>query len=298
VKILNKDEELYLILSHFYNKLVLIVKDEQKKLEKDSIYLTLLKLPQNKISRYLTESSIKGIEFNRDDLLQLSELKHIRPLDELGISREYIITIFGLWFVEESIGKIDLELMLNYLQDTKFSFKASKKPLKDIERIVLFSMLCIRNFNEITAMDLNDKQISDNWVGVFNSCSKFLVSLGMVKKEEWRTNREGNEHPISYVMRRANELERKSKHIYQKTGNNQYFLKLFENEKYNNKLLIYLFKLIFNKTDSLDTVNKIYDFCCDLAYDQGMKVRSNFDFIDPSWDSKLKDALQEFLYQT
>lgn len=285
------------ILIHFYNKLETNTIKNHSRLEADSLLLTLIKLPPNKVSKIISDSSINKTIFLGRNFDELVEKGLIKKADELGRSQEYIITAFGIWEIETVQKEFDIIKLLKYFQNTKLSFEISRKPLKNIEKTILFSLISIRNFSIHTAMDLNDQGIRDYWIDIFDSCHNFLYSIDIVNNVKWKTDRAGNEHPISYVMRRANDLPQKSQHIYQKTGSNVYYLDIDRPEVIPGENLQFLFELIIGDVGSIELINNIYTYLCDIAYDKGKNVRNNLDNINPEWDSILKDALDEFIFK-
>ena len=229
------------------------------------------------------------------DLESLAHNGYIRSLDELGKPYEYAITVAGIWCVELNKNEMDINRLLNYFQVTKLSFKVSSKPLQDIEKTILFAMIGIRNFSSAHPMDINNPSLREYWAEIFDMCAKYLRELKVVSKEKWNIFHPGNEHPISYVMRRRKDLPQKTFHIYQSLGNYKYFLDVDNGDP--QKQLFFLYKLIFGRAETKDLIKDIYSFCCDVAYDKSKNVRETFEYINPEWDTILEEAINKFYYE-
>jgi hypothetical protein len=285
------------VLNHFYNRFKNRVIDSQIRIEQNSLLLTVIKLPVNQLSRLLIDSALSNITFSKEELVSLDYKGCIRSLDELGKPHDYVITAAGIWFVEFDKNQLDINRLVSYLQETKLSFKVSSKPLKNIEKTILFAMIAIRNFSFVSPMDINNESFRDDWIEIFDLCTKYLYKNEFVSKEKWNTFHPGNEHAITHVMRRANDLPQKTIHVYQPIGNNRYALDVDNADASPEKQLFFLFKLIFGKIATNEQVENIYSFCCDMAYDKSKQVRESFEYINPEWDTILKDALRRLYYE-
>lgn len=285
------DQQELEILKHFYMKLKGTLAEHGNALEKDSLFLTLIKMSLNKTSKMFAESTISRFGFDTENINSLILKKHIRVFDEFEKTNEYLITAFGIWKIESIENGWNIETLLQYFQENKFTFKVQNKPLKDVERIPLLAMMVMRTFSEIVPMNINDKTTSDAWVSIFDQCAAFLKDMKVVKKATWNTSRRGNEHPISYIMRRSNDLPQKTRHVYNNLGDNKYFLKVDCIER--DKNLLTLIKLVFGKIDSFGQKNKIYTFMTDLAYDKSKNIGGNNQYITPDWDQILENVLNE-----
>lgn len=285
------------VLSHFYNHFKNRIMDSQIKIEHKSLLLTVIKLPVNQLSRLLTDSTLNNRSFSQAELDRLAHERYVRPLGELGKPHDYAITVNGIWYVEFNKNDMDINRLLDYFQETKLSFKVTNKPLKDIEKTILFAMIAIRNFSAALPMDLNTPSFGDYWIEIFDMCTNYLYKIEAVSKEKWNTLRPGNEHPISYVMRRANDLPQKTIHIYQTLGKHQYFLNVDHGDTPPQKQLLFLYKLILGHVETKELIKDIHAFCCDVAYDKSKNVRETFEYINPEWDTILEEALTKLYYE-
>ena len=289
-------EKLFNELRHFYNKLDNVLTGEKVKLIKESIFITLIKMPPNRITKLLADAALSDKAFYDADLRELMKGGYISESSDIEKIHQYLITALGIWTIETQMKKVDLPQVLQFFQETKFSSGVSDKPLDDKEKIILTSMIAIRNFSLSAAMDLNDKSKSDSWTEIVNETAKFLQMNGFIGKLNWIPSQAGNEHPVNYAMRRAQDLPQKSKHIYDSTGGNRYYLEINAKGEEPKTKLKFLFSIILGKVKSKADIKNIHTFLCNLAYDKGKNVRESFEYIDPKWDSIIEDALDDFYY--
>lgn len=285
------------ILGHFYNKLFHTIISSKTKIDNKSLILTIIKLNANQVSKFIIDSGIQEDQFLTNDIHELSKMKLIRKLDEFEIPIKYVITTFGLWYIEEERNIIDITRLLNYFQEVKMSLLVSDKPLKSVEKVILLSMISARNFAADASMNTNDVVIRDNWLDIFNLSARFLYSVKTINKKEWITSNQGHEHPVTYVMRRANDLPQKTKHIYKTLGNNRYYLDIDNKQEDPQKKLLFLLSIIFNKKEIQDIREDLFKFLRNLSYDMGIKVRNNILYINPEWDRIVEKTIDELYYQ-
>lgn len=283
------------ILKKFYRKLYYNVLRSEKKLESDSVLLTLIKITSNKTSKLLNDSAIISTAFSQTDLELLLKKRYIRPSNENNKVEQYILTAQGIWCVEKVDKGFTEGTIINFIQNKYFSFSDTSKPLTDTEKVILLSMLGARTFSIDSPMDLNKRNVCDYWLTIFQQSYEFLQSQNWVKKNGLSFEKQGNEHPVVYAMRRANNLPRKTQHIYSFSNKNskQYFLDLFENGTLSLPKLKILFKLIFENIDDLDCRDRILQFCEYVAYEKSKYVKENFKFIDNKCDTLLKESLTQ-----
>lgn len=289
------DDSIENVLRHFYNKLDSVITTEKIRLYKKSIFLTLIKIPTNKTTKLLSDAAISNKYFRESVLQSLLQDGFIREISDIEMRHKYCITALGIWAIETQTSKVDLISLINFFQETKYTSGESNKPLADVEKIILLSLIAIRNFSVNSAMDLNENKKRDYWIEIFSNVADYLYGKGCIKKSKWQPSNAGNEPPVNFVMRRSRDLPQKTKHIFVFVGNSKYYLDI-ENEERRNIILKFLFSIIFGKIESKTALNEIHSFLCKMAYDQGKNVRENFDFINDAWDSILKEALDDLFY--
>ena len=290
------DSNLQNILVHFYNRLATSLARSRSHLERKSLFLTMVRLPVNQLSKLMKESALDNLSFAERDLGQLARDGYIRLTDDVGKSHAYTITAKGIWYIEATKNEMDLPRLFDYFQETKLSPGTGKKPLTEIEKIILYSMMSMRTFSTLGAMDITEASVGDAWIEVFDMSAKHLRLIGAIAKQEWSTSRRGNEHPVAYVMRRANDLPQKTKHIYVPLGKNRYFLDVERLGESPRPRLLILCRALLGRIENKETVDMIYEFLCDMAYDKSKLVRENLEFVTPEWDTVLRESLDEFYY--
>jgi len=284
------------ILVHFYKKLEKCLKETKNKLDGNSVLLTLVKLTKNKVSEILTQSAIEGSLFEKFEITELTNKNYLRVGDRFDKSAKYILTTHGIWQVESSIKGLNITNILDYYQEDKFSSRLSGSPLSDKDKIILLSMISMRNFSISNAMDLNEDNKCNTWIEVFDDCAEFSKSKKIIKIKNWKPKRLGNEHPVNYVMRRANNLPQKTRHIYQTGRNYQYYLNIPTDFNEAEEKLEILFRLIFDEIKSLIEIEEIHKFLCNSAFEKSVKLISDFDYISPEWDRIMQSALERMYY--
>lgn len=285
------EKELFAILEKFYKKLHDNVIREKKSLEHNSVLFTLIGVSSNTASKLLNDSSIAALAFPKNDLIALEKTGYIHVSETQP--DYYILTALGIWHVEKHQKDLSEESIIKYFQYKYFTFFKGKKELKDTEKIILLSMIGVRNLSINSLMDINKKSVQDYWLNIFRESYNFLLSHNFIKKEEISFEKQGNEHPVSYAMRRADSLPKKTNHIYCKTGNKQYYLKLVESNQLSKSKLKYLFKLIFGKIDEFSLIDDIKEFCNNIAYERSKFVMDNFNFVESKCDEIIKSALKD-----
>jgi hypothetical protein len=290
------EENYYSHLEHFYNKLSKKILSKRVKLIKGSIFLTLIKMTKTRVSELLSESALPDSAFRQSDLKSLILQEYIYESEDIDKKHQYIITALGLWTIEARMKKLEISQLINFFQETKFGSEVSEKPLTDMEKIILTSLIALRNFSPKVPMDLNDKIKREYWIEIFDRSAKYLKYNKLISKEKWGPTNTGNEHSINYVMRRANDLPQKTKHLYRIEGNNTYYLDLLDTAEKSKGKLEFLFSIIFDQVESREELRDILSFLSQLAYDRGKNVRESFEYIDQEWDSIIRDALDDFYY--
>jgi len=290
------NENLLNELKHFYHKLESVLTSNKVKTIKGSLFLTLIKMPPNKISKILHDSALGKEAFYDIDLIDLGKDGLIFEVNDINKKDEYIISALGIWTYEALINKVDVLKLIGFFQDNKFSSGVSKKPLTSTEKIILTSLLALRNFTPETSMNLNDKDIRNCWIEIFNKTADYLCERGFIKDSDWLPAKVGVEHPINNVMRRAQDLPKKTKHIYTAAGDYRYYLNVVGKVEDSKSKIKFLTSLICEKIESKSTVTDLHTFFCNIAYDQAKNVRENFDFINPEWDTIIEQSLIDSYY--
>jgi hypothetical protein len=280
------------LLRIFYLKLHDIISRGEKNLYKKSLLFTLARVSSNKASKYLNESSIRFSLLDKDVFKELAEKMLIRCGD--SSHDEYILTADGIWEFEKTNYGLTERDLVEYIQSKNFSLAPASNGLNDRERVILFALIGIRNFSFESAMDLNDEATPEYWLDILNESYKFLLDNKFIKQDKTIFAKQGNEHPVSYLMVRLNDLPKATKHIFAYGKNRKYYIDILENGSISKDKLLFLFKLVLGKLSDMQKLNGVVEFCSYLANEKSKFVRGNFAFIDASTSLLLKDALQTF----
>jgi hypothetical protein len=288
------DSETGEILLKFYAKLESNIKTSERKLECDSVLFTLMKITSNKASKLLNESSITSRVFDKERIRLLESRDFIRAADDKDKYDEYVLTCQGIWEVEKEKLGADENTILRFIQKKYLSFSVKQKPLSEIERVIILSMIGTRVFSSETPMDLSDPNVRDHWLQIFRDCSVFLMKYKRGSTKTLVLEKQGNEHPIAYAMRHANDLPIKTKQIFVFGSGKRYYLDISEGGKPSKAKIEHLLRLVFGELDRLNQIEEIRAFCESIANEKGKFVRDTFEFIDHDTDSLIHDSLRQF----
>lgn len=291
------ENQFFEILEKFYKRLYDNVLRQEKKMENNSVMLTLIKITSGKTSKLLNDSSIKGLIYPLDYLRELEKGGFIRPSDDKNKLDEYILTAKGIYEVENTNKSLDLNQILNYFQKKYFTFLEVTRPLVDTEKIIILSLIGARVFSIKSPMDLKSHLIQDYWLDIFKDSYKFLCKLELIKTKDLTFEKQGNEHPISYAMRRTDSLRKKTQHIFIPIGNKKYYLDISENDKLSIPKLKRLLILIFESIDEKNILSDITNFCNEIAYKKSKYVKTDFMYIEPKYDVIIKEALKQIYFE-
>jgi hypothetical protein len=291
----NLDQSATLILNALYEKLVQSMVSANKKLVDKSVFLTLLKLSSNDSYNIIRNSSFKFEKAFHNDINILERANYVSKPDDKEKLDELVITTRGIWFIESSKGIIELNDVLKYIQATKLEFPKAKQALVDSEKVILYSMLCVRTFSDEVTMDLNSPDLCIRWQDIIeNKVIPHLRENKIIKLESVIDKKTRNENPISYLMRHANNLPQKTNNLFIPTKKNKYYLSL--NTDHQGKCISqisFLINKIIPTIDSIQLSTNLFQFLCEVAHNQSLYVTTSFDFITINWDQIFKESLDQ-----
>ncbi|MHB0922350.1 MAG: hypothetical protein ACYC3H_00085 [Bellilinea sp.] len=289
------DQSSICLLNVLYNKLAESMELANKKLIGKSVFLTLLKLSNNDTYKIIHNSSVKIENTFKTELNILVRSNFVRNSDDKEKLDELVITAQGIWYIEASKKIIDLSTVLIYVQSMKLEFPRAKQVLSDNEKIIVYSMLAIRTFSEQVTMDLSSNNLCNSWQDIIeNLIIPHLRERKIIKIGSVIDKKTGNEDPISYLLRHANDLPQKSNNLFVPTKKNKYYLSLNINDQGKClSQLTFLLNKIIPEIESDQFSTNIFSFLCDVAHNQSLYVTPTFDFINNHWDKLIKDALEQ-----
>jgi hypothetical protein len=284
------EKELYQYLGGFYKRLSDNSLRIGKQLSSASLLLSLYQMTSNKASRLLNNSAVDFTAIPSHILKDLKACSLIRLSDD--DPQKYVLTARGIWEYEKYNKGFDESMIISFIQNSR-NFSTYARNLDDKDKIVLLSMIATRVFSPETAMSLRQKNAEVCWLNIFKAVYDFLLEHNVVKRGSLPLRPQGHENPVEYILRRRNELPKKTNHIYRFVeSKRQYYLDLYNGEYLAAAKLKHIFQLIFGEINDYALVNKVFDFCKDIAYNQSKYVSSEFKFVTAAYDDILKEALE------
>lgn len=292
--------KLFRALDKFYASLYTTMLRNKKKIEKESIFLSFLKMSSNTSYELLSESSIHAHKISAEMIDELQNLNLIRATDSLN---KYAITAIGIWEVENKTDLISMPSFLTYVDEKYFNVYAnSSKPLNDKQKVIIFSMIAARTFSDKSSVDLKRNDDTTNaWKEITDQVYYKLKDMGIISnlKIESQDGKSlygklGTEKPVSNLYRHTDKLPKLTKGIYKAPGQQKYYLDLSDNCDLFKDQLIYLFNLVIgNKQISYSEINDLSDFCRNISNEKNIYVFAPQDhiFSKSEYDEVINDIL-------
>ena len=283
-------------LKKFYN----LLRDNlirEKSLKANSILISFLETRSASRYKLLSNSTIPSNLIPNEVLLSLSEKKQVQVLGNIGT---YTITAKGVWDYEHTLGLMNEENLLSYINEKFFSGKYPssnfKNNLDDREAVILFAMIAARAFSEKSSVNLKkDNVIKGKWQEILEKSYDLLSSLHTIKrlKKEDFLGKTGNEHIVNSIFRHNNHSVQKTRGIYAYKMNNEYYLDLYKDLNFYPEKLSYLFWKIFLGDLTSDSVDLITNFCKEVSSKESIYLYDMDEhiFSMPNFDSIIKDSL-------
>lgn len=276
------------------NNLVL----RRKKLEFGSVLCTLLVMSSGDRLKALSESSLDVTSFAEQEKYRIAEQSNL--LYRIVIHNKIILifSAFGIMEIEKELGVIDEAGFLGFIQNKYFDLDESNKKMSASEKTVLLGLITMHCFGANRAIDLDSEETQVVWYQLLNDCIfPFLQSQEIVpKSEKLLAASTGNENPANYLMRRQNNLSKKTAGMFTNPGRNKYFLDLLLNNQIEAvSLLSYLFKLILPERISFELINSLKTFI-DFAFHEYVPViHGKVDADDDEWIRVVNKSLDQVL---
>ncbi len=268
----------------------------------------ILKKNSTKLQTILRQSTISGSSIDPAILKDISARRLVLPTDEIN---QYIISVRGIWEIENRQNIISIENLLDFYDTKVFRYQLVDQALIPREKVVVFSLLAIRAYSKEFAVNLNkDDTALEAWINLVKETIEKLKEIGELPEgysiqefynvsdgKRKRKTKPGNilfEHPLVYVFRRIYQLPEKTKNIVQNPGNRQYFLDLWKNEEFYQEGLKFLITRVFTDiTLSIPILESISLFFEDISFRYAPLI---FDygsnpFLSPKFSEKIKDYL-------
>jgi hypothetical protein len=284
----------YSYLEVAYDKLISSIRQAKKKLVGGSVLLAIMKLSSNELFNIISNSVI---EVNRNSLSLLSKLEIeglIKKTDITEKSNSFVITCKGIFFLESKSKNLDINSILNFIELEKLDFSNAHKELKNDEKIIILLLLSLRSFSKDTSMNLNDEDFCNKWEEIIeNSTLPYLSENNIVNSKSIFSLKTGNEHPVSYLMRHANDLPKKTYNLFASTKSNEYYLNIITNDKEQAEGQISsLLGKVFVSIDSIQKERELINYLCSTAHKYGLSVMTSLDYLTFDWDNIIGNAVE------
>lgn len=259
----------------------------------------------------ISMSSGDRLQFLRNsqiDVTEPSEFLKYKILEQNGVTRrihqknkiEMIFTVKGLFDIEAGFDLIDNKRLLDFIQKKYFDMDVSNKKLNAKEKAVLLSLITMHCFGQDNAMDLATYEKQEIWYKLINEeIFQYLQKEGMVSpSEKLAPDTTGNETPATYLMRRRNDLSKKTAGIFNNPGSSIYYLSLsLDNPSQTQNLISFLFELILPSKVSYETLQDLKKFITTVFRDYVPIIQGKINENDEIWSETINHALDWVLLQ-
>jgi hypothetical protein len=282
-------------LKLFYDVFVKATKGRLK--YSGSVFFPFIETTSAKRAEILRSSKINidYEEFSQNDLNSLIRTKYLMEAD---CRKCFTLTASGLFHVEEELGLISYEKLLDTIQTKYFDVFESEDTLTDKEKIVLFTLICSRSYSINTCMKLESfGRENELWIEIFRECAKFLKDKHVISSIPNGITQDADNYsvPLMYLMSHINELQKKTNNIYNFTKSRCYYLELEKDGKIVQESLSRLFRKIFNNVLTLSDIECVYEFMEKISSNELMRMSEHMgrNYSKPEIDIILENSLQE-----
>jgi hypothetical protein len=213
----------------------------------------------------------------------------------------FALSAKGLFGIEEHLGVINFEKFLSEIQGKYFGVFKGDTKLNDKEKTVIFSLICSRSFSVDSCMKLDSFSMeNDTWMKIFRKCASLLLDVKVISTIPTKINEdeEGYETPIMYIMRRMNQLQEKTRNIYDFNKNRCYYLNIDTKTGVSTSSLTFLFQKVFDKVLALSEFERVKEFINRISSEEIllMSEHNGRKYSKPEIDLILDRSLQEAIY--
>lgn len=272
----------------------------KRKLKDNSVLVSFINVKSNDAYKLLAGSAIKRTRLPKNIFETLLSRGFIRVAGEPD---KVVITAKGIWEIESRNGTINNDILIDRI-DGKFLdiFKEGGR-LTEKDKVILLGMISVRSFSRESALDLKKGESVLSYLQSLLQSSFELLSRNNVVlklKLEDLFGAQGNEHPVSHLIRHTDALLKRTWGIYKTLGQQKYYLDLFDGDRISEDKLIMLFGLIFGSAMTIGLKTEVRDFCDKNAYDNRSYVLFDMKthrFAKPIYDEQIEDALENYYAQ-
>lgn len=268
----------------------------KKKLKDNSVLVSIINVKSTEAYRLLTESGINSQSIPHGVFDSLCAAGLIRMAEKPG---KYVITVKGIWEIESENGFMSTEILLDRLDRKFFDLFNEGGQLSEKEKVILLAMIAVRSFSAESALDLKKgESVLSRLQSLLTSSLEFLSRHGVIKKLKPRDlfSAQGNEHPVSHLIRHTDALLKRTRGIYRTLGKQKSYLDVYDGSRLSEETLMTLFGYIFGSEMTINRKHEFSDFCLSNAYEQSTYL---FDlnvhrFANPIYDEQFNEALEKY----
>lgn len=288
-------DALYILKTEFYDRLRDVISVSQKDKQK-SVILTLIQKDKNTLIRCLNEASVDSQLIKSNDILDiLLKKEYIREGYDFS---HYILTVRGIWAIDQKLRLINFQILLDHL-DKKMISKNGK--FNDKDKAIILTLIGIRAFSEKTPMIRKSELQVKKTQEIMEIVVDFLKKKGSIGKDvNIFASVKSNEEKVASILRRVTDLPDKSRGIYHygQKGTYSYWLNMYneDTKKIDEEKLSYLLWNIFGGDLTLDEQDEVNKFCSDILrnyknYVYEDDIGKNFKFFDAKYTRVISDSL-------
>lgn len=288
------DDEIIFLKETFYDKLFELLRKDRK-VNKNSIILSFLRMTSNTIMDYLDKASVNSSDIPPKLTQNLIEKGFIRGGEEFS---QYIITAMGVWEIETYLRSINSDILIDEIDRYKFEIKKGGN-LNNQDKVITLTLIALRSFYEKTPLNRNNESALEKILEILNESKGFLKSMDRVSDFEF--TKPSNEDYVEAIFRRSNDLKKRTRGIYC-FGGKKHWIEIYdENTKeISQDKLGYLLWKIFGGDLSIEQQDKITQFCENIQnryknYVYNANERQDFVFSTIRYKNIIKDALFEII---
>jgi len=268
----------------------------KKRLKDNSVLVSIINVKSNEAYKLLSESGIKPVSIPREVFDSLQAGGYIRMAEKPD---KFVITVKGIWEVESRNGAMDTDILLEHIDRKFFDLFKEGGQLTEKEKVILLAMIAVRSFAKESALDLKKGEIVLTCLQTLIQSSFELLSRhGIIRKLKVGElfGAQGNEHPVSHLIRHTDALLKRTRGIYKTLGKQKYYLELYDGDVIIEEALMTLLGYIFGSKMTMELKLEFTKFCLVNAYEQSTYLfdLSVHKFANPIYDEQINEALEKY----
>lgn len=268
----------------------------KKRLKDNSVLVAIINIKSNDAYKLLSESGIKPVSIPREVFDSLVAGGLIRMAEKPD---KYVITVKGIWEIESRNGAINTDILLEHIDRKFFDLFREGGQLTEKEKVILLAMIAVRSFTKESALDLKKgENVLTCLQSLIQSSFELLSRHRIIRKLKLGElfGAQGNEHPVSHLIRHTDALLKRTRGIYKTLGKQKYYLELYDGGVITEEALMTLLGYIFGSAMTTELKQEFSKFCLTNAYEQSTYLfdLSVHRFANPIYDEQINEALEKY----